>query len=62
MARFSEIRRSRQLERIEFDFDPDQRITTRMSNQNGDIPKFETGFDVDPDERIVDHNIPRFAI
>lgn len=57
---FREISRRRSLERIECDFDPDARI--QYTQRNNGIPKFDNkSFDVDPDVRIRDANIPRFA-
>ena len=58
MRRFREV--GRRVERIEtnLDVDPDQRIP---SVQSSGIPNFTTGFDADPDVRIGDANIPKFA-
>lgn len=58
MRGFREV--GRRVERIEtnLDIDPDERI---YRTPQCDIPHFSSGFDVDPDVRINDANIPKFA-
>ena len=51
MIRFREIRKIRE-------------VTEWAARVQGGIPVFETGFEIDPDERIVekDANIPKFTV
>lgn len=58
MRGFREV--GRRFERIEtnLDIDPDERI---HRTPQCDIPNFSSGFDVDPDVRIGDSDIPWFA-
>ena len=57
MRGFREV--GRRFERIEtnLDIDPDERVSR---TQQCDIPHFISGFDVDPDKRIGDSDIPVF--